>query len=148
MLGRVPEKFEQAAANEFSSATRNLASAFRALRERRRIGNLHLHGRNGRHGDVATIERRRNQSEAARFRGNVDWKPIASSEFFVEFDEGANSPKGISGARRLQNGNAADKNAVDITRYALAPLLCGKRKDTQPRHREHCDQTPLRSRVM
>src|SRR6185312_1024943 len=132
MLGRVPEKFEQAAANEFSSATRNLASAFRALRERRRIGNLHLHGRNGRHGDVATIERRRNQSEAARFRGNVDWKPIASSEFFVEFDEGRTLQRAFPAPGGCRMGMPPTKTPSTSHDMPSLPCFAASQKTRNP----------------
>jgi hypothetical protein len=65
MLSGIPEKIEEAAATKFLSAARDIIWAFRALRERRRIRNLHLDGRDRRHGEIAAIKRGRDQREGA-----------------------------------------------------------------------------------
>lgn len=94
MLCRIPD-FEQPTASKLAGTARNFVWIFHTLRQRRRIGNLHLHGCDSRHREIATIERSCDQGEGAGLRREIDGEPVARRQFFVECRNRLNAPDGF-----------------------------------------------------
>jgi hypothetical protein len=93
MFRWVPIRFEQTTAVPFQSAPHYRIAGFDAFRQRGRIGELHVHGRNRGHGEIAAIERICDESQCASLCRNIDRQPVAHRQFIVELDDWPNGPR-------------------------------------------------------